>query len=51
MIFTMPQTGIAFLDIIPGVGNKGHAPEMTGPAGQPRQRTGVQRGRVLLTNN
>ena len=51
MIYTLPDTGLAVLDIIPAVGNKGHAPEMTGPAGQPRQRTGVQHGCILLEND
>ena len=51
MIYTMPDTGLAMLDIIPGVGNKGHAPEMTGPAGRPRQITGVRKGRVVLMND
>ena len=49
LIYTLPPTGLAVLDIIPAVGNKGHAPDMTGPSGQIRQLHGPQKGRLMIS--
>lgn len=49
LVFTLPSTGLAVLDVIPAIGNKGHAPDMTGPSGRKRQLQGPQKGRLMIS--
>ena len=48
-LFSLPETGIALLDVIPAIGNKINGAEKTGPSGQPRRVVGVHKGSVIIT--
>ena len=48
-LFSLPETGIALLDVIPAIGNKINGAEKTGPSGQPRHVVGVHKGSVIIT--
>ncbi len=43
-----PETGIAFLEVIPAMRNKFHTTDETGPQSQPKQVSGIKRGTVHL---
>jgi hypothetical protein len=47
-MLAFPDTGIAWLDVIPAIGTKFSQPEDGGPQGQPVRVSGVQRGAVVL---
>ncbi len=43
-----PETGLAFLDVIPAMRDKGLSPVQHGPQSKQRQVSGVRRGAVSL---
>ncbi|MDQ2921724.1 MAG: glycoside hydrolase family 2, partial [Acidobacteriota bacterium] len=45
-LLDFPETGIAFLEVVPAIRNKFHTTEETGPQSQPQQVSGVKRGTV-----
>ncbi len=48
-LYTLPQTGIAVLDVIPGVRNKVNSTDLVGPSSLPQWLEGVQRGRIQIS--
>lgn len=47
-LFTWPQTGLAFLDVIPAMRNKVNATDLIGPSSQPQRVQGERGGTVRL---
>jgi len=47
-MLTMPDVGLAFLDVIPAIGTKFNTPETLGPQSQPRKVNGVRQGSVTF---
>jgi hypothetical protein len=47
-MLTFPDTGIAFLDVIPAMGSKFATPDTTGPQGQTPHVSGVKRGSIVF---
>jgi hypothetical protein len=47
-LLDLPETGIAFLDVIPAIGSKFQPPDQLGPQSQPRHVSGTTRGSVLF---
>lgn len=50
-LFSLPETGLAILDVIPAIGNKINGPKKTGPEGKPRRVNGIHHGRVIIEEN
>lgn len=48
MLYTLPQTGIAVLDVIPALRNKVNATDLVGPSSQAQRVSGVRRGKLKL---
>jgi len=48
LLYTLPQTGIAVLDVIPAVRNKVNATDLIGPSSQAQRVSGVHRGSLQL---
>jgi hypothetical protein len=48
MLYTLPQTGIAVLDVIPAIRNKVNATDLVGPSSQAQRVSGVHRGSLQL---
>ena len=48
MLYTLPQTGIAVLDVIPALRNKVNATDLIGPSSQAQRVSGVRRGSLQL---
>ncbi|MFT3781359.1 MAG: glycoside hydrolase family 2 TIM barrel-domain containing protein [Nibricoccus sp.] len=48
LLYTLPQTGIAVLDVIPAVRNKVNATDLVGPSSQAQRVGGVRRGSIEL---
>ncbi len=48
-LYSLPNVGLAVLDVIPALRNKFHLAEETGPSGQPVQVSGTKRGAVQFT--
>jgi hypothetical protein len=46
LLYTLPKTGLAILDVIPAVRNKVNATDLVGPSSQARRVEGVKRGAV-----
>jgi hypothetical protein len=44
LLYTLPATGIAVLDVIPAVRNKVNATDLVGPSSQPQRVSGPRRG-------
>lgn len=47
-LYTLPQTGIAVLDVIPALRNKVNATDLVGPSSQAQRVSGVRRGSLQL---
>ena len=47
-LFSMPETGLSVLDVIPAIGNKINGAEKTGPDGKPRRVKGTHHGSVVI---
>jgi hypothetical protein len=47
-LFTLPQTGLAVLDVIPAVRNKVNATDLIGPSSQAQRVSGVRHGSLQL---
>ena len=45
-LLDFPETGIAFLDVIPAMRNKSHPPSELGPQSKQKQVSGTRRGAV-----
>jgi hypothetical protein len=48
LLFTLPHTGIAILDVIPAIRNKVNATDLVGPASRPRFVSGPRKGTLYL---
>lgn len=48
LLYTLPESGIAILDVIPPVRNKVNTTDLVGPSSQPQWVSGVKRGRVTF---
>ncbi|WP_200975668.1 glycoside hydrolase family 2 TIM barrel-domain containing protein [Echinicola sp. 20G] len=48
LLYTLPQTGIAVFDVIPGVRNKVNATDLVGPSSQPKHVSGSKSRRVYF---
>jgi hypothetical protein len=48
LLYTLPQTGIAVLDVIPAVRNKVNATDLIGPSSRPRYLSGPRKGTLYL---
>ncbi|MCH7408110.1 DUF4981 domain-containing protein [Belliella sp. DSM 111904] len=48
LLYTLPQTGLAVLDVIPAVRNKVNATDLIGPSSQAQWVEGVKKGSVFL---
>lgn len=51
LLYTIPQSGIAVLDVIPGVRNKVNSTDLVGPSSQAKWLNGLQKGMVRLKIN
>lgn len=51
ILYTLPKTGIAIMDVIPPVRNKVNTTDLNGPSAQPKWVSGPQKGRVVLRFN
>ena len=48
LLFTLPETGLAVLDVIPAIRNKVNATELVGPSSQPQRVSGERRGALIF---
>lgn len=48
LLYTLPQTGIAFFDVIPAVRNKVNATDLVGPSSQPQWIKGAKKHTVYM---
>ncbi len=48
LLYTLPQTGIAVLDVIPGVRNKVNATDLIGPSSMPQRSAGLHEGFITF---
>ena len=48
LLYTLPKTGISFLNVIPAVRNKVNSTDLNGPSAQPKWVDGVYNGRIVL---
>lgn len=48
LLYTLPQSGIAVLDVIPGVRNKVNSTDLVGPSSQAQWLSGPQKGRIQI---
>jgi len=51
LLYTLPQSGISILNVIPAVRNKVNATDLIGPSSQPKWVHGEQSGRVIFSFN
>lgn len=49
LLYTLPDTGLAIFEVIPGVRNKVNATDLVGPSSLPKQVSGTSKGRVYFT--
>ena len=49
LLYTLPESGISLLDVIPAVRNKVNATDLIGPSSQPKWVNGVKKGRLTFT--
>lgn len=48
LLYTLPESGISVLNVIPAVRNKVNATDLIGPSSQPKWVDGVQKGQIVL---
>jgi hypothetical protein len=48
LLYTLPETGISFLDVIPAVRNKVNNTDLIGPSSQAAKVAGIQHGSVMF---
>lgn len=48
LLYTLPNSGISVLNVIPPVRNKVNSTDLCGPSSQPRWVDGIQKGRVVF---
>lgn len=48
-LFSLPETGLTILNVIPAIGNKINGAEKTGPQGKPKFVQGSHRGSIVIT--
>ena len=48
LLYTLPQSGISVLDVIPAVRNKVNATDLIGPSSQPKWVSGQKTGKLIL---
>lgn len=48
LLYTLPESGISVLDVIPPVRNKVNATDLCGPSSQPKWVDGAKSGRIVL---
>ena len=48
LLYTLPESGISLLNVIPAVRNKVNATDLCGPSSQPRWVGGAQQGQIVL---
>lgn len=48
LLYTLPESGISLLNVIPAVRNKVNATDLCGPSSQPRWVSGAQQGQIVL---
>ncbi|MDR0892021.1 MAG: beta-galactosidase [Mediterranea sp.] len=48
LLYTLPESGISVLNVIPPVRNKVNATDLCGPSSQPKWVSGEQTGRIVL---
>ena len=48
ILYTIPESGIAVLDVIPGVRNKVNSTDLVGPSSQAKWVGGPQKGRIIF---
>jgi hypothetical protein len=48
LLYTLPQSGISVLNVIPPVRNKVNSTDLCGPSSQPRWVDGVQKGTIVF---
>ena len=48
LLYTLPESGISILNVIPAVRNKVNTTDLNGPSAQPKWVDGVYKGRILL---
>lgn len=51
LLYTLPESGISILHVIPAVRNKVNATDLCGPSSQPQWVDGPQTGRIVLEFN
>lgn len=51
LLYTIPQSGIAMLDVIPAVRNKVNSTDLVGPSSQAQWSEGLHRGSIRLNFN
>ena len=48
LLYTLPESGISVLNVIPPVRNKVNSTDLCGPSSQPKWVNGPQTGRVIF---
>ena len=48
LLYTLPESGISVLDVIPPVRNKVNSTDLCGPSSQPKWVNGPQTGRIIF---
>ncbi len=48
LLYTLPESGISILNVIPAVRNKVNSTDLNGPSAQPKWVDGVYKGRIIL---
>ena len=51
LLYTLPESGISILNVIPAVRNKVNSSDLNGPSAQPKWVDGVYKGRITLKFN
>ena len=51
LLYTLPESGISVLNVIPAVRNKVNTTDLNGPSAQPKWVDGVYNGRIILKFN
>lgn len=49
LLYTLPESGISILNVIPPVRNKVNATDLIGPSSQPKRVDGVFTGRIIMS--
>ena len=48
LLYTLPESGISILNVIPAVRNKVNSTDLNGPSAQPKWVDGVYNGRIII---